>query len=109
MIITQIGAAIKMVRFAARFKKGGMWQAIRAFIDGRNAVAFERERRATLMMVPSIQQAGTDIYDQRPDGSVLRIQIPANQVVVYAAAVQSGSPVPGITGDQDAAVAGIEK
>ena len=32
-----------------------MWLAIRVFIEGRNAVAVERERRATLLMVPPMQ------------------------------------------------------
>ena len=86
-----------------------MWLAIRAFIEGRNAVAFERERRATLLMVPPMQQAGTDIYDRRPDGSVLRIQIPVSQVVVYAAAVQPGPSTPVISGDQGSAAVGIDK
>ena len=108
MVITQIGAAIKMARFAARFKKGGVWQAVRTFIDGRNAVAFERERRTTLLTVPPRQKAGTFIYDKRPDGSVLSIQIPANQVVVYAAAPPPFSSTAGIS-DQGSAAAGIEK
>jgi hypothetical protein len=109
MVIAQIGAAIKMARFTARVRKGGMWLAIRAFIEGRNAVAVERERRATLLMVPPAQQPGTEIYDRRPDGSVLRVRIPANQVVVYAAAVQSGPVTRGISCDQDTAAQGIEK
>ena len=109
MIITQIGAAIKMARFAARFKRGGMWLAIRTFIEGRNAVAFERERRATLLVVPPMQRAGTDIYDQRPDGSVLRIHVPASQAVVYSAAVQPVPSAPIINGDQGGAAAGIDK
>lgn len=109
MIVTQIGAAIKMARFAARFKRGGMWRAIRAFIEGRNAVAFERERRATLLLVPPMQQAGTYIYDRRPDGSVLSIQIPAGQVVVYAAPVQADSSTSVISGSQGGAAAGIDK
>ncbi len=109
-MFTQIGAAIKMACSAARFKKGGgMWLAVRAFIDGRNAVAFERERRATLLMVPPMQQAGTVIYDRRPDGSVLSIQIPADQVVVYAAALQPRSSAPVISGDQGTPATGIEK
>jgi hypothetical protein len=109
MMFTQIGAAIKMACFAAKFKKSGLWLAVRAFIDGRNAVAFERERRATLLMVPPMQQAGTVIYDRRPDGSILSIQIPADQVVVYAAALQSYSSAPVISGDQGTPATGIEK
>jgi hypothetical protein len=109
MVIAQIGAAIKMARFTARVRKGGIWLAIRVFIEGRNAVAVERERRTTLLMVPAMQQPGTEIYDRRSDGSVLRIRIPANQVVVYAAAVQSGPVTREMSCDQDATAQGIEK
>src|SRR5258708_34972588 len=107
MIITQIGAAIKMARFAARSKKSGMWLVLRAFMEGRSAVAFERERRATLLVVPPMQQAGTVIHDRRPDGSVLSIQIPADKAVVYTAALQFPSLVSGISDAQGGAIAGI--
>jgi hypothetical protein len=53
-----------------------MWQALYAHIQGRNAVNFERERRTTLLIVPLALPPGTQIYDQRADGSVLQIRIP---------------------------------
>jgi len=55
-----------------------MWQAIYAFVHGRQAKAFERERRATLLAVPQALAPGTRIVDRRADGSVLLIEIPSD-------------------------------
>ncbi|WNE93872.1 hypothetical protein PS467_00195 [Streptomyces luomodiensis] len=40
-------------------------------------MAFERERRSTLLAVPATLHQGGRIYDQRTDGSVLEIAVPA--------------------------------
>ncbi|WP_367325964.1 hypothetical protein [Streptomyces sp. HUAS ZL42] len=53
----------------------GMWQTLRARIDGCNAVAFERERRATLLTVVPVLPTGTRIHDRRVDGSILEIAV----------------------------------
>jgi hypothetical protein len=48
MVRTVLG----LLRSTTRCRVGGMWQAVRAHIEGRNAVRFERERRATLLTRP---------------------------------------------------------
>lgn len=55
---------------------GGIWQAVRAYIQGRQARLFERERRATLLTVPQSLPPGTRVVDRRGDGSVLVIDVP---------------------------------
>ncbi len=55
---------------------GGMWQAVRAYVQGRQARLFERERRATLQIIPQTLLPGIRIYDRRADGSVLEVHIP---------------------------------
>lgn len=53
-----------------------IWRAVRAYIQGRQARLFERERRATLLTVPQALPPGTRIVDRRADGSVLVIDVP---------------------------------
>jgi hypothetical protein len=55
---------------------GSVWQAVRAYIQGRQARLFERERRVTLVTVPQALPPGTRIVDRRADGSVLVIDVP---------------------------------
>jgi hypothetical protein len=55
---------------------GSIWQAVRAYIQGRQARLFERERRVTLLSVPQALPPGTRIVDRRADGSVLVIDVP---------------------------------
>jgi hypothetical protein len=59
-----------------------MCQSVRAHIEGRNAVRFERERRATLLTVPYALPPGTHLYEQRPDRSILRLQRPPEATAV---------------------------
>lgn len=66
-----IGAA------AIACKASGMWRAIRAHIEGRNAVSLERERRTTLLTVPPSLPPGTEVFDLRADGSLLQLRVPA--------------------------------
>jgi hypothetical protein len=70
MVMTVLG----LLRSTTRCGVGGMWHAVRVHIEGRNAVRFERERRATLLTVPYALPPSTHLYEQRPDGSVLRLQ-----------------------------------
>ncbi|MFE4628672.1 hypothetical protein [Streptomyces mirabilis] len=76
MVLGKIHTALTATTAALRGVSGGMWQAIRARIDGRNAVSFERERRTTLLTVPPALPTGARVYDKRADGSVLDISIP---------------------------------
>jgi len=55
---------------------GSIWQAVRAYIQGRQARLFERERQVTLLTVPQALPPGTRIVDRRADGSVLVIDVP---------------------------------
>jgi hypothetical protein len=56
-----------------------MWSTIRLWVTGKNAVAFERERRTTLLEVPQALHDGGRIYDRRADGSVLEITVPMTE------------------------------
>jgi hypothetical protein len=66
-----------------------MWRVIRAYIEGRNAVSLERERRTTLLTVPSALPPGTEVYDQRADGSLLQLRVPPT---VHIDAILSANP-----------------
>ncbi|SNT58414.1 hypothetical protein SAMN05216252_14910 [Actinacidiphila glaucinigra] len=77
MVLGTLRTALAATGAAWRATTTGMWQTLRARIDGRNAVAFERERRATLLTVPAALPTGTRIHDRRADGSVLDIAVPA--------------------------------
>lgn len=63
-------------RAAIACKTSGMWRVIRAHIEGRNAVSLERERRTTLLTVPSALPPGAEVYDLRADGSLLQLRVP---------------------------------
>jgi hypothetical protein len=54
MAIYGIGAAAGFARSVIACKASSMWRAIRAHIEGRNAVSLERERRTTLLTVVGI-------------------------------------------------------
>lgn len=64
---------------------GGTWSdtqrnfrhvwAVDAYIDRRAAHAFERERRATLLIVPHALPPGAVVLDRRADRSVLELRI----------------------------------
>ncbi|WP_405763821.1 hypothetical protein OG539_43605 [Actinacidiphila glaucinigra] len=77
MVLGTLRTALAATAAAWRATSTGMWQTLRARIDGRNAVAFERERRATLLAVPAALPTGTCIHDRRSDGSILDISVPA--------------------------------
>lgn len=77
MAIPLVGSAAHLAHSAIMCRIGGMWRAIRAHIDGRNAIRLERERRATLLMVPLALPPGAEVDDLRADGSVLRLRVPA--------------------------------
>jgi hypothetical protein len=68
---------LRMLLARAVGRSGGMWQAVQVFVQGRQAKAFERERRATLLAVPQTLTPGMRIIDRRADGSVLIIEIPS--------------------------------
>jgi len=55
---------------------GGIWPALVAYVEGRSARLFERERRQTHQAVPSVLLPGTHVFDRRADGSILEITIP---------------------------------
>ncbi len=65
MAIQGIGAAVGLAWSVTACKASGMWRAIRAHIEGRNAVNLERERRTTLLTVPSALPPGTEVYGPR--------------------------------------------
>ncbi len=83
MAIHGIGAA------AIACKASGIWRAIRAHIEGRNAVSLERERRTTLLTVPPALPPGTEVYDLRADGSLLQLRVPP---VMRIDAIVGGNP-----------------
>jgi hypothetical protein len=72
-----IGAAFGLARLVIQSRLCGLWRAVLAFVEGRNAVTFERERRITLLAVSPALPPGTEIYDSRADGSVLRVRVPS--------------------------------
>ena len=76
MAIQGIGAVVGFARAAIACKTSGMWRAIRAHIEGRNAVSLERDRRTTLLTVPSALPPGAEVYDLRADGSLLQLRVP---------------------------------
>ena len=63
----------------------GMWHAMCKWIEGRQARLFERERRATLELIPGALPPGTTITDRRADGSVLDVRIPPVLLMPYMA------------------------
>ncbi|MFJ9461628.1 hypothetical protein ACIRST_41975 [Kitasatospora sp. NPDC101447] len=70
---------------------------MRTWVEGRNAVAFERERRSTLLTVPTTLHQGGRIYDRRADGSVLEIAVPAAErpgVIIGESVRQHGATAP---------------
>ena len=71
------GLMLGMLAARAVGRAGGMWEAIQALVHGRQAKEFERERRATLLAVPSALTPGTRIVDRRADGSILIIEVPS--------------------------------
>jgi len=88
MVITKLLAS----QFAACRAIRGAWPAALAFIEGRSARLFERERRQTYQAVPRALLPGTYVYDRRADGSILEIRIPpATRMEVT---IETGSPIP---------------
>ncbi|MEU5024868.1 hypothetical protein [Streptomyces milbemycinicus] len=79
MAIRMVRAALSLVGGTRKGREGGMWHTIRSWIEGKNAARFERERRTTLLTAPLAIPQGGRIYDQRADGSVLEIAIPAQE------------------------------
>ncbi|MFD9502479.1 hypothetical protein [Streptomyces sp. NPDC060035] len=77
MVFEGIQTALSVAGGTLRGRTGGMWHTIAAWLGGKNAAKFERERRTTLLMVPTALQQGGRIYDQRADGSVLEISVPS--------------------------------
>jgi hypothetical protein len=76
MAVQRIGAVVSFARSAIACRTSGMWRAIRAHIEGRNAVSLERERRTTLLAVPSALPPDAEVYDLRADGSLLQLRVP---------------------------------
>lgn len=76
MAIEGLLAAVVLARSVTTPGSGGIWQVIGAHIARRKTVAVERERRRTLLTVPSTLPPGTQIYDLRADGSVLLLSVP---------------------------------
>jgi hypothetical protein len=72
MAFEEIHAAIGLVLTAVVCRSVGFRQAVRAYVEGRNAIGFERERRATLLAVPP----GSEFHERRADGSVLCLRVP---------------------------------
>ncbi|MFB7168099.1 MULTISPECIES: hypothetical protein [Streptomyces] len=79
MVVQMIRAALSLAGGTRHGREGGMWHTIRSWIDGKNAAVFERERRTTLLTAPLAIEQGGRIYDQRADGSVLEITVPARE------------------------------
>lgn len=88
-------------------KTGTIAQAIGAYIQGRNAVRFERERRLTLLTLGLALPAGTEIHDERAGvGSLhLRLSLPApgtarrsGQLNQADSTLGEGAPANGPTG-----------
>ncbi len=77
MVSPVLPALAGAARRAVRCRAVGLWHAISAQIEGRNAVSFERERRATLLSIPLALPPGTELYDKRPDGGTLLLRVPA--------------------------------
>jgi hypothetical protein len=75
MVIQGFRAAVGLARSAITCKVSGMGQAVRAYVEGRNVVNLERERRITLLTVPPALPPGAEVYDLRADGSVLQMRI----------------------------------
>ncbi|MFD5271516.1 hypothetical protein [Streptomyces sp. NPDC058335] len=98
MVLGTLITALAATGAALRCAGGGMWQTLRARIDGRNAVAFERERRATLLTVVPALATGTHIHDRRIDGSILDITVSAApaymNLTMGQVPVPTGAPVP---------------
>jgi hypothetical protein len=92
MAIQGIGAVAGFARAAIACKTSGMWRAIRAHIEGRNAVSLERERRTTLLTVLPALPPGTEVYDLRADGSLLHLRVP---LVMRIDAILGGNPEKG--------------
>jgi len=88
MAIHGIGTAAGFARSMVACKASGMWRVIRAHIEGRNAVSLERERRTTLLSVPSALPPGAEVYDLRADGSLLQLRVPP---VMRIDAIYSGN------------------
>jgi hypothetical protein len=63
-----------MVRLTCR--AAGLWHTLRAYLAGRTAIRFEQERRTTLRTLTPDLPPGTEIYDSRPDGTILSIRAP---------------------------------
>ena len=89
MTLYGMGAAAGFARSVIACRASSMWRAIRAHIEGRNAVSLERERRTTLLTVPSALPPGTVVYDLRADGSLLQLRVPAE---MRFGAIYSGYP-----------------
>ncbi|MEU9705825.1 hypothetical protein [Streptomyces sp. NPDC047981] len=79
MVVQMIRAALSLAGGTRTGREGGMWHTVRIWAEGKNAAAFERERRTTLLSAPLAIQQGGRIYDQRADGSVLEITVPVQQ------------------------------
>ncbi|TDB92375.1 hypothetical protein [Actinomadura sp. 7K534] len=93
MAIQAVRAAAGLARSMITRKVGGLWQVLRAYVEGRNAVSFERERRTTLLTVSQVLPPGTCLYDQRADGGVLKMQIaPVTRIDLAV----SGGTAPGL-------------
>jgi hypothetical protein len=81
MVIPVLLTVTSAVGRAARCRTGGIWHAISAHIEGRNAVSFERERRVTLVRLSQALSPGTEVFDQRADGGTLLLRVPATKRV----------------------------
>jgi hypothetical protein len=111
LILNWEAGMVMLLRVAAglaRRETGGVWGAVRAYVEWRAARAFERERRATLLMVPQALPPGTLVYDRRADGSVLELRIPesakigakSKETIMTASAcgLEAGHPGAGAAG-----------
>jgi hypothetical protein len=57
----------------------GVVRMIRALIDWRAKIDFEKARAASVVAVVSSVPAGATMWDRRADGTVLRVNVPARQ------------------------------
>ncbi|MFE0188120.1 hypothetical protein [Streptomyces sp. NPDC058989] len=79
MVVQMIRAALSLAGGTRQGREGGMWHAIRIWVEGKNAATFERERRTTLLTAPLAIQQGGRVYDRRADGSILEITVPVQE------------------------------
>lgn len=75
LAVPRVQTVAGLVCSAIRCRAGGAWQVLQTYLAGRNSVAFERERRVTLLALPSLLPPGAQLRDHRSDGSILEVQI----------------------------------